>query len=71
MTGWDQVDRVEVLKNNRVIHRDFPMDRQVTARVRTHDHGGVDLLVVGSDPDLLCLADDVLGTAEPAGQLDE
>ncbi|HID23596.1 MAG TPA: DUF3604 domain-containing protein [Planctomycetaceae bacterium] len=25
--GWDQVDRVEVLKNNRVIHRDFPMDR--------------------------------------------
>jgi hypothetical protein len=27
-TGWDQVDRVEVLKNNRVIHRDFPMDRQ-------------------------------------------
>jgi hypothetical protein len=27
ITGWDQVDRVEVLKNNRVIHRDFPMDR--------------------------------------------
>ncbi len=26
--GRDQVDRVEVLKNNRVIHRDFPMDRQ-------------------------------------------
>jgi len=25
--GWDQVDRVEVLKDNRVIHRDFPMDR--------------------------------------------
>ena len=25
--GWDQVDRVEILKNNRVIHRDFPMDR--------------------------------------------
>ena len=25
--GWDQVDRIEVLKNNRVIHRDFPMDR--------------------------------------------
>ncbi|MEZ5391526.1 MAG: hypothetical protein R2724_01315 [Bryobacterales bacterium] len=21
--GWDQVDRVEILKNNRVIHRDF------------------------------------------------
>jgi hypothetical protein len=27
VSGWDQVDRVEVLKNNRVIHRDFPMDR--------------------------------------------
>lgn len=27
VTGWDQVDRVEILKNNRVIHRDFPMDR--------------------------------------------
>jgi hypothetical protein len=26
--GWDQVDRVEILKNNRVIHRDFPMDRE-------------------------------------------
>jgi hypothetical protein len=30
VTGWDQIDRVEVLKNNRVIHRDFPMDRQPT-----------------------------------------
>ncbi len=30
-TGWDQIDRVEVLKNNRVIHRDFPMDRVPTA----------------------------------------
>ena len=30
--GWDQVDRVEVLKNNRVIHRDFPMDRVPSAR---------------------------------------
>ena len=28
VTGWDQVDRVELLKNNRVIHRDFPMDRR-------------------------------------------
>jgi len=27
VTGWDQVDRVEILKNNRVLHRDFPMDR--------------------------------------------
>ncbi len=25
--GWDQVDRIELLKNNRVIKRDFPMDR--------------------------------------------
>ncbi len=31
-TGWDQVDRVEVLKNNRVIHRDFPMDRETSPR---------------------------------------
>ncbi len=30
--GWDQVDRVEVLKNNRVIHRDFPMDRAASPR---------------------------------------
>lgn len=27
VTGWDQVKMVEVLKNNRVIHRDFPIDR--------------------------------------------
>ena len=26
--GWDLVDRVEVVKNGRVIHRDFPVDRQ-------------------------------------------
>jgi hypothetical protein len=26
--GWDQIDCVEVIKNNRVIHRDFPMDRE-------------------------------------------
>ncbi|MCP5118952.1 MAG: DUF3604 domain-containing protein, partial [bacterium] len=26
--GWDVIDRVEVLKNNRVIHRDFPVDRE-------------------------------------------
>ena len=32
MTGWDQVDRVEVLKNNQVIHRDFPMDRRPSAQ---------------------------------------
>jgi hypothetical protein len=28
VSGWDQVDRVELLKNNRVIHRDFPVDRE-------------------------------------------
>ena len=27
VTGWDAIDRVEVLKNNRVIHRDIPVDR--------------------------------------------
>lgn len=32
VTGWDQFDRVEILKNNRVLHRDFPMDRVPTAR---------------------------------------
>jgi len=26
--GWDQIDRVEVIKNGRVVHRDFPMDRE-------------------------------------------
>jgi hypothetical protein len=30
-TGWDQIDRVEVLKNNRVVHRNFPMDRVTSA----------------------------------------
>jgi len=25
--GWDVIDRVEVVKNGRVIHRDFPVDR--------------------------------------------
>ncbi len=30
VTGWDQIDRVEVLKNNEVIYRDFPMDRSPT-----------------------------------------
>ena len=32
VTGWDQVNRVEILKNNRVLHRSFPMDRVPTAR---------------------------------------
>ncbi len=26
VSGWDQIDQVEVLKNNRVLHRDFPVD---------------------------------------------
>lgn len=26
-SGWDPVDRVEILRNNRVIHREFPTDR--------------------------------------------
>ena len=29
--GWDQIDRVEVLKNNRVIHREFPADRRTSS----------------------------------------
>jgi hypothetical protein len=32
VTGRDQLDRVEILKNNRVLHRDFPMDRVPTSR---------------------------------------
>lgn len=32
VTGWDQIDRIEVIKNNRVIYRDFPMDREPTPR---------------------------------------
>ncbi len=31
VTGWDQVERVEVLKNNRVIHRNFPADRETSS----------------------------------------
>ncbi len=27
VNGWDQIDRVEVVKNGRVIHRDFPVDK--------------------------------------------
>jgi len=27
VTGWDVIDRVEILKNNRVMHRQFPIDR--------------------------------------------
>ncbi|MFC2123446.1 DUF3604 domain-containing protein [Bacteroidota bacterium] len=32
VTGWNQVDQIEILKNNRVIHRDFPMDRIPSSR---------------------------------------
>ncbi len=31
VNGWDQVDRIELLKNNRVIHREFPPDRTPSA----------------------------------------
>lgn len=30
--GWDQIDRVEVVKNGRVLHRDFPVDRVPAAK---------------------------------------
>jgi len=30
VTGWDQVERVELIKNNVVIHRDFPVDRPIS-----------------------------------------
>ena len=30
-SGWDKIDRIEVLKNNRVIKRQFPVDNQVTS----------------------------------------
>jgi len=30
-SGWDKIEKVEVLKNNRVIHRDIPIDRKVAA----------------------------------------
>ncbi len=29
-SGWDKIDRIEVLKNNRIIERQFPVDKQVT-----------------------------------------
>jgi hypothetical protein len=32
VSGWDQVERVEVLKNNHVVHRDFPADREPSAQ---------------------------------------
>ncbi|VAW12664.1 hypothetical protein MNBD_BACTEROID01-2024 [hydrothermal vent metagenome] len=31
VSGWDKIDRVEVLKNNHVIKRQFPVDKPVTA----------------------------------------
>jgi hypothetical protein len=36
VTGWDQLDRVEILKNNRVLHRDFPMDRLPSGQSWNH-----------------------------------
>ncbi len=29
-SGWDKIDRIEILKNNRVIKRQFPIDNKVT-----------------------------------------
>lgn len=28
--GWDEIERVELIKNGKVIHRDFPLDRDQT-----------------------------------------
>lgn len=30
VSGWDEINRIELLKNNRVIHRNFPADRVPT-----------------------------------------
>ena len=30
ITGWDWIDRVELVKNNRVIHREFPVDNYIS-----------------------------------------
>ena len=32
VSGWDQVDRIELLRNNRVVYRDFPADRPTSAQ---------------------------------------
>lgn len=32
VAGWSQVNQVEIWKNNRIIHRDFPMDRRTSAK---------------------------------------
>jgi len=32
VTGWDQLERVEIIKNNNVLHRDFPVDREPTSK---------------------------------------
>ncbi|HUU27558.1 MAG TPA: DUF3604 domain-containing protein [archaeon] len=31
--GWDRLERLELIKDNRVIHRDFPMDRGIPQNV--------------------------------------
>lgn len=31
VTGWDQIERVEIIKNNKVIYRDYPIDRELSA----------------------------------------
>ena len=30
-TGWDKIEKVEIVKNNNVIHRDFPIDRKISS----------------------------------------
>ncbi len=30
VSGWDKIERVEVIKNNQLIYRDFPMDRKLS-----------------------------------------
>lgn len=30
VSGWDKIDRVEIIKNNQVIYRDFPIDRKIS-----------------------------------------
>jgi hypothetical protein len=32
--GWDAIKAVEVIKNGRVVHRDFPIDRKVSSDLR-------------------------------------
>ncbi len=31
VSGWDEIENVEILKNNEVIHRDYPIDRKISS----------------------------------------